>query len=284
MKFKKNKSGFTKKNQGSEFKKTGKTSEKVSAKKHLGQHFLENLSIAQQIVESLTGYDNYTQAIEIGPGMGVLTQFLIQNKKFKTYAIDVDVESVAYLKTHFPNFEKQMIFGDFLRTDIPKLVNNTSFAVIGNFPYNISTEILFKILDYKDLVPEVVGMFQKEVAERISAKPGNKSYGITSVLLQAYYSIEYLFTVHENEFNPPPKVKSGVIRMKRNTTKKLNCNEQFFKTIVKTAFNQRRKMLSNSLKAYISDNQKELDIFKLRPENLSVDQFVELTNMLETKA
>lgn len=253
----------------------------VKAKKHLGQHFLTDLGIAKQIVDALTLHEGYKHVLEIGPGMGVLTQFLKDNTNFTTYAIDVDYDSITYLKNHFPTLDKNIIYGDFLQMDLGLITNNEPFAVIGNFPYNISTEILFKVLDNKNLIPEVVGMFQKEVAERIAAKPGSKTYGITSVLLQAFYSIEYLLTVNENVFNPPPKVKSGVIRLTRNKTQTLNCSETFFKTVVKTAFNQRRKMLSNSLKPYLNDHIKSLEIFNLRPEQLSVEQFVELTNMLE---
>lgn len=253
----------------------------VKAKKHLGQHFLTDLSIAKQIVDALTLHEGYKHVLEIGPGMGVLTQYLKDDNRFTTHAIDVDFESITYLKNHFPTLEKNILYGDFLQMDLGLITNNKPFAVIGNFPYNISTEILFKVLDNKNQIPEVVGMFQKEVAERIAAKPGSKTYGITSVLLQAFYTIEYLFTVHENVFNPPPKVKSGVIRLTRNNTQTLNCSESFFKTVVKTAFNQRRKMLSNSLKPYIIDEIKHLDVFNLRPEQLSVEQFVDLTNMLE---
>lgn len=253
----------------------------VKAKKHLGQHFLTDLSIAKQIVDALTLHEGYKHVLEIGPGMGVLTQYLKDDARFTTHAIDVDFESITYLKNHFPAIEKNILYGDFLQMDLGLITNNKPFAVIGNFPYNISTEILFKVLDNKNQIPEVVGMFQKEVAERIAAKPGSKTYGITSVLLQAFYTIEYLFTVHENVFNPPPKVKSGVIRLTRNKTQTLNCSESFFKTVVKTAFNQRRKMLSNSLKPYINDEIKTHEVFNLRPEQLSVEQFVELTNMLQ---
>lgn len=253
----------------------------VRAKKKLGQHFLKNEEIAQQIVNSLTRRNEYRHVLEVGPGMGVLTKYLIQQKEYETHVIDIDRESIAYLKEHFPSLEKNIIEGDFLRLDLESLFPG-HFAVIGNFPYNISTEILFKVLDHKDRVPEVVGMFQKEVAERIAAKPGNKTYGITSVLLQAFYDIDYLFTVGENEFNPPPRVKSAVIRLRRNAVQQLGCDEKKFRQIVKAGFNQRRKTLRNSVKA-----------FKLRPEfaghkyltqraeELSVADFVVLTNMVE---
>lgn len=253
----------------------------VKAKKHLGQHFLTDLGIAKQITEALTLHQNYKYVVEIGPGMGILTQFLKDNTNFTLYPIDIDFDSITYLKKHFPTLEKNFIYGDFLAMDISLITNNNPFAVIGNFPYNISTQILFKVLDFKDQIPEVVGMFQKEVAERIAAPPGSKVYGITSVLLQAFYDIEYLFTVNENVFNPPPKVKSGVIRLTRNKVEKLACNESFFKTVVKTAFNQRRKTLRNSLRPYLTENTIALAIFDLRPEQLSVEQFISITNMLE---
>ncbi len=281
MKFKKHN-----RNQNLEKTSTFKRSEErskddVKAKKHLGQHFLTDLSIAKQITEALTLYQNYKYVVEIGPGMGVLTQFLKDNTNFTLYPIDIDFDSITYLKKHFPTLEKNFIYGDFLAMDISLITNNNPFAVIGNFPYNISTQILFKVLDFKDQIPEVVGMFQKEVAERIAAPPGSKVYGITSVLLQAFYDIEYLFTVNENVFNPPPKVKSGVIRLTRNKLEKLACNESFFKTVVKTAFNQRRKTLRNSLRPYLTENTIALAIFDLRPEQLSVEQFISITNMLE---
>jgi len=253
----------------------------VKAKKHLGQHFLTDLGIAQQITGALTLYQNYKYVVEIGPGMGVLTQFLKDNTNFTLYPIDIDFDSITYLKKNFPQLEKNILYGDFLAMDISHITNNQPFAVIGNFPYNISTQILFKVLDFKNQIPEVVGMFQKEVAERIAAPPGSKVYGITSVLLQAFYDIEYLFTVNENVFNPPPKVKSGVIRLTRNKVEKLNCNESFFKTIVKTSFNQRRKTLRNSLRPYLSENNIALELFNLRPEQLSVEQFITITNLLE---
>lgn len=253
----------------------------VKAKKHLGQHFLTDLTVAQNIVDGLTLAGGYKKVLEIGPGMGVLTQFLIQNNNYQTYLIDIDTESIIYLKKHFSSLGDKIIEDDFLNMDLKTITGKEPFAIIGNFPYNISTQILFKVLDYKDQVPEVVGMFQKEVAERIASEPGSKVYGITSVLLQAFYDIDYLFTVDENVFNPPPKVKSGVIRLTRNNKSKLACNETLFKTIVKTAFNQRRKMMSNSLKSFIPDEHKENPIFSLRPEQLSVEQFISLTSLLD---
>lgn len=262
-------------------KKDEKSKDDIKAKKHLGQHFLTDLSIAQQITNGLTLFGGYKYVIEIGPGMGILTQFLIENNHFELFPIDIDFDSITYLKKRFPSHTKNFIYGDFLNMDMDLVTNKNTYAVIGNFPYNISTQILFKVLDNKDQIPEVVGMFQKEVAERIAAPPGSKVYGITSVLLQAYYDIEYLFTVNENVFNPPPKVKSGVIRLNRNSVKKLDCNEGFFKTVVKTAFNQRRKTLRNSLRPLLSETTITNEIFNLRPEQLSVQQFISITNLLE---
>ena len=252
----------------------------VRAKKHLGQHFLKDLSIAEDIVNSLVQTDKYDTVLEIGPGMGVLTQFLIQRKNYTTFPIDVDRESIAFLVEKFPSLKGNIIYGDFLKINLNEIVNNKPFAVIGNFPYNISSQILFKVYEYRHQVPELVGMFQKEVAERVASKPGNKVYGITSVLLQAYYDIEYLFTVDEHVFDPPPKVKSAVIRLTRNSTEKLDCDEAFFKVVVKTAFNQRRKTMRNSVKVFLNEETKKQPILDKRPEQLSVEEFVMLTNLL----
>lgn len=257
--------------------------QKVKAKKHLGQHFLTDLQIAKDIVDALTLTKNYNKVLEVGPGMGVLTQFLIENDNYKTFPVDIDRESIGYLTEKYPQLKGNIIYGDFLRMNLEEIVGKESFAVIGNFPYNISSQILFKVLDYKDQIPEVVGMFQKEVAERVAAGPGSKTYGITSVLLQAFYSIEYLFTVHEDVFDPPPKVKSAVIRLIRNESQQLNCDPKQFKTVVKMAFNQRRKTMRNSLKSLIREEIKENEIFNQRPEQLSVEQFVNLTNLLYPK-
>jgi 16S rRNA (adenine1518-N6/adenine1519-N6)-dimethyltransferase len=252
--------------------------EAVRAKKRLGQHFLKDENIAKEIVDSLSG--NIHNIVEIGPGMGVLTQFLIEKKEYNLFVVEIDKESVEYLEKHFPVLKEKIIEKDFLKLDLTTLFSD-SFAVIGNFPYNISSQILFKVLDYKDQIPEVVGMFQKEVAVRIASKPGNKDYGILSVLLQAFYDIEYLFTVEPDVFNPPPKVKSAVIRLKRNTVAHLECDEQKFKQLVKTAFNQRRKTLRNSLKPFsFTDGFTQEDIFNKRPEQLSVEEFVFLTKGL----
>lgn len=250
----------------------------VKAKKSLGQHFLRDIDIAQRIVESLS--TNCSNVLEIGPGMGVLTQFLLTSETYKTLAIEIDRDSIEYLKGKFPAFSEQFIYGDFLNTDLALLYPDDKVAIIGNFPYNISTQILFRVLLYKNLVPEVVGMFQKEVAQRIAAPPGSKTYGITSVLLQVYYNIEYLFTVDEHVFDPPPKVKSAVIRLTRNNVEKLDCDEALFVRIVKAGFNQRRKMLRNSIKQFIQDDRFSHPFLEKRPEQLSIGEFVELTNSI----
>ncbi len=254
----------------------------VRAKKHLGQHFLKDEKIAEDIVKSLKHISHYKKVLEVGPGMGVLTKYLIAEAAYETHIIDIDRDSIAYLKKIFPALENKIIEGDFLKLDLNNLFNNEPFAVIGNFPYNISTEILFKVLDHKNQVPEVVGMFQKEVAERIAAKPKNKTYGITSVLLQAFYDIDYLFTVHEDVFNPPPRVKSAVIRLTRNAVQQLDCNEKLFKQVVKAGFNQRRKTLRNSIRAFkLKPEFLDHKYLTQRAEELSVADFVALTNMVE---
>ena len=253
---------------------------KVKAKKHLGQHFLTDLTIAKNIVEALSPTDKYKKVVEVGPGMGVLTQYLIEHKEYETFPVDVDRESIGYLAEKYPTLKGNIIYADFLKVDLNELIANEPFAVIGNFPYNISTQILFKVLDYKDQIPEVVGMFQKEVAERFAAGPGSKTYGITSVLLQAFYDVEYLFTVGAEVFDPPPKVQSAVIRFVRNKELKLNCDEKRFKSIVKMAFGQRRKMMRKSLKSLLNESNKDAAILIKRPEQLSVAEFVDLTNML----
>ena len=248
----------------------------VRAKKALGQHFLRDENIAQQIAESLTGYTPHV--LEIGPGMGVLTKYLLANPNLDFHAIEIDRESVAYLHNHYPMLH--VIEGDFLALDLGELFTEP-FAVIGNFPYNISSQILFKVYDNRDCIPEVVGMFQKEVAERVAARPGSKTYGILSVLLSAFYDIEYLFTVHEHVFVPPPKVKSAVIRLRRNAVQRLDCDEQLFTRVVKIGFNQRRKTLRNALRqlALPLDNI-PADLLALRAEQLTVDQFVQITQIL----
>jgi 16S rRNA (adenine1518-N6/adenine1519-N6)-dimethyltransferase len=252
----------------------------VRAKKHLGQHFLNDETVAENIVDSLTLHGNYSKVLEIGPGMGVLTKILFKKKEFETSVIEIDSMAVEYLRIHFPEIKNRIIQGDFLEMDLPAF-SEKPFAVIGNFPYNISTQILFKVYDNRQLIPELVGMFQKEVAERIASKPGNKSYGILSVLLQAYYGIEYLFTVDEHLFTPPPKVKSGVIHLRRNKNFQLDCDETLFKKVVKTAFNQRRKTLRNALKPITTKT--DLPFLSKRAEELSYLDFVELTNKIESK-
>lgn len=253
---------------------------KVKAKKHLGQHFLTDMSVCQRMTNSIE-IDSVKKVLEVGPGMGALTQFLLKREDFETHVVEVDRESVKYLNENFEDLKDKIYELDFLKVDLKELMGEESFSVAGNFPYNISSQILFKVLDYKDQIPFVVGMFQKEVAERIAEKPGTKKYGITSVLLQAYYDIEYLFTVEPHHFNPPPKVKSGVIKLTRNNVMKLDCNEKFFKQVVKLAFNQRRKTLRNSLKSLIHEGvNKEEEIFSLRPERLSVADFIRLSKLL----
>lgn len=251
----------------------------VKAKKNLGQHFLNDKNIAQKIVESLQA-ENIKNVLEIGPGMGVLTRFLLQNKAYETSVVEIDRESVEYLNQHFPELTERIISADFLRLNLHKHFQEP-FAIIGNFPYNISSQIFFKVLEYRNQIPEVVGMLQKEVAERLASPPGSKTYGILSVFLQAYYNIEYLFTVNEDVFTPPPKVKSGVIRLTRNKTEKLDCDEKLFTGIVKMAFNQRRKTMRNSLKSMItSDELKANPIFDKRPEQLGVAEFEMIVRMI----
>lgn len=249
----------------------------VAPKKHLGQHFLKDESIAKDIAQSLTG-NGYGKVLEIGPGMGVLTQFLLQDPRFETWCIEIDRESVAYLQQHYPQLQNRLLQEDFLKLNVQQHFTEP-LAIAGNFPYNISSQIIFKMLDHKEQVPELVGMFQKEVAERFNAKPRTKAYGILSVLLQTYYHTEYLFTVHEHVFNPPPKVKSGVVRVVRNQRQTLECPEGLYKDVIKTAFNQRRKTLRNSLKKFnLPDSLFGAHEFaKLRPEELGVDEFIALT-------
>ncbi len=254
--------------------------ENVKAKKHLGQHFLIDETIAQNIANSLS-LNNYKKILEIGPGMGILTKYLLQ-KEIETYVIEIDSESVEYLDQHFEKLNGKIISQDFLKFDINSIFNGEEFAIIGNFPYNISTQIVFKTLELRKQVPEFSGMFQKEVAERICSKKGSKVYGILSVLAQAFYHTEYLFTVDENVFNPPPKVKSGVMRMKRKENFELPCNEKLFFNVVKTAFQQRRKTLRNSLKTLsLSETLRKDSIFELRPEQLDFAEFIELTQKIQ---
>ena len=250
----------------------------VRAKKFLGQHFLTDEKIAERIVESLS--TDTPHVLEIGPGMGVLTKYLIKKEELDFHVVEIDRESVAYLHDHYPTLD--VIEGDFLQYNLTSLFQDT-FSIIGNFPYNISSQILFKVFDNRDKVTEVVGMFQKEVAERVAAGPGSKTYGILSVLLSAFYNIEYLFTVNENVFNPPPKVKSAVIRLRRNDIKSLECDEKLFIQVVKAGFNQRRKTLRNALRQLNMplDNVGE-EMLAKRAEQLSVAQFIEITKNIES--
>jgi 16S rRNA (adenine1518-N6/adenine1519-N6)-dimethyltransferase len=253
--------------------------EKVTPKKHLGQHFLKDESIAQAIADTLN-FEGYSDILEIGPGMGVLTKYLLE-KPVTTYVIEIDTESVAYLESNYPKLHGKIISKDFLKYNINEVFEGKPFAIIGNFPYNISTQIVFKMLELRHQIPEFSGMFQKEVAQRICEKKGSKAYGILSVLVQAFYDAEYLFTVDEHVFNPPPKVKSGVIRCTRNERKELDCNEKLFFQVVKMAFNQRRKTLRNSIKQLLKGNELPEKFTNERPEQLSVDDFIELTVFLE---
>lgn len=264
----------------------------VKPKKFLGQHFLKDLKIAQDIADTVDACPGIP-VLEVGPGMGVMTQFLVRKDR-PLKVVEIDFESVAYLRTHYPQLEENIIEDDFLKMHLERTFGRQPFVLTGNYPYNISSQIFFKMLDYKDLIPCCTGMIQKEVAERIAAGPGSKTYGILSVLLQAWYSVEYLFTVHEHVFNPPPKVKSAVIRMTRNATTDLGCDERLFKQVVKTTFNQRRKVLRNSIRPVLADADHKAqqegrqpkdhteflsaEIFGRRPEQLSVAEFVNLTN------
>lgn len=252
----------------------------VHPKKFLGQHFLKDENIALQICESLTLHNNYRQVMEIGPGTGILTQHLLASKNFQTTLIEIDREAYAFLIEKYPDHKNQIIYGDFLRYNLNSRFDEP-FAIIGNFPYNISTQILFKVFENRDMIPEVVGMFQKEVAQRIASPPGSKQYGILSVLLQAFYTIEYLFTVNEHVFYPPPKVKSAIIRLRRNEVASLNCDEKLFFRVVKTAFNQRRKTLRNALSSFRNEENNLSDpIFDKRAEQLGVEDFVGITRII----
>jgi len=252
----------------------------VKAKKHLGQHFLTDEKIAEKIANILS-VQNYTQVLEIGPGMGVMTKYLLK-KKYTTHVIEIDDESVEYLQANYLHLAPRIYNTDFLKVNLKDLFKGEQFAIVGNFPYNISTQIVFKTIENRTLIPEFGGMFQKEVAERICAQPGSKIYGITSVLTQAYYDTEYLFTVPPQVFNPPPKVDSGVMVMKRKENINLPVPDKLFKNVVKTAFGQRRKMLRSSLKSLkLSDNLRALDLFSKRPEQISVEGFIELTALIQ---
>lgn len=253
---------------------------KVKPKKALGQHFLTDETIAARIAATLDDYKGMP-VLEVGPGMGVLTKYLLDYGHDVT-VVEIDEESVDYLNQNFPSLHGRILGDNFLKMDLAKVMGDRQFCVIGNYPYNISSQIFFKVLDYKDLIPCCSGMLQKEVAERLAAAPGSKVYGILSVLLQAWYDVEYLFTVNENVFNPPPKVKSGVIRMKRNDVTQLGCDEKLFRTIVKTTFGQRRKTLRNSIRGLLPPGcvLPDLPVWGQRPEQLSVQEFINLTNVV----
>lgn len=253
----------------------------VRAKKSLGQHFLTDLSVAQRIAATMDTHRNQP-LLEVGPGMGVLTQYLLE-AGHDLRVVELDRESVAYLELNFPALQGRIIADDFLKLDLKKIYGDEQFSIIGNYPYNISSQIFFKVLDYKDQVTCISGMLQREVAQRIAAAPGTKTRGILSVLLQAWYDIEYLFTVDEHVFNPPPKVKSGVIKLVRNQVTDLGCDERLFKTVVKMSFGQRRKTLRNSLRGLLPKQSEVLDdiIFGKRPEQLSVEEFINLTRMIK---
>ncbi|NCC46405.1 MAG: 16S rRNA (adenine(1518)-N(6)/adenine(1519)-N(6))-dimethyltransferase RsmA [Bacteroidia bacterium] len=269
----------------------------VKAKKELGQHFLKDQEIAARIVQALmekAKENGIGSVLEVGPGTGVLTSFLVKESDISLKLAEIDNESVRYLRIYYPSLGDSLIEGDFLRMDLSGFFPG-QFAVIGNFPYNISSQIFFKVLEYRERVPLVVGMLQKEVAERLASPPGNKHYGILSVLLQAWYDIEYLFTVGENSFIPPPKVKSAVIRLKANNRKDLGCDQVLFKKVVKATFNQRRKTIRNSMKSLLSSmdatgkayeivKESNSNLLSLRPEQLSVEQFAELTNLIASSA
>ena len=250
----------------------------VTPKKSLGQHFLRDRQVAARIAGALTG-SGYSSVLEIGPGKGILTGYLLQRGFADFRVIEIDNESAYFLKKNFPEL-KDIIRGDFLKMDIDDHYSD-NLAVIGNFPYNISSQVLFKVLDHRDKIVEVCGMFQKEVAERICSLPGSRTYGILSILQQAFYTTEYLFTVPAHVFSPPPKVQSGVVRLRRNQVQKLSCDESLFFRVVKASFNQRRKTLRNSVRAAFRLKREDYKDFGLRPEQLSVDRFVELTNWID---
>jgi 16S rRNA (adenine1518-N6/adenine1519-N6)-dimethyltransferase len=254
----------------------------MQAKKSYGQHFLKHDSIAQRIAMSLQQAAQTGSVLEVGPGMGMLTKFLLANEHYTTYAVEADADMVEYLKKNYPELGQRLIFQDFMQFDPLSVFGEKPFCLIGNFPYNISTQILFKMLDYREHIPEMVGMFQKEVADRVVSKPDSKVYGITSVLMQAFYHTEYLFTVERGSFNPPPQVLSAVIRLSRKENFTLGCDEKMFRTMVKTAFNQRRKMLRNTLKPFFpAEVLMDDPFFQQRPEDLGWEAYCELVKKSE---
>ena len=255
----------------------------MKAKKSFGQHFLINEDITHEIAYSLTLKNAYEKVVEVGPGKGVLTKYLLE-REFGLFAVEADRDMVQYLNKHYPQLRDSIIPADFLKVDLNLFLKGEPFALIGNFPYNISSQILFKMLDYRDQIPEMVGMFQKEVAERVVAKPGSKTYGVISILIQAYYEGEVIIHVGPENFSPPPKVQSAVIRMVRKENKDIGCDEKLFKQIVKQAFSQRRKMLRNTMKAFLKDDPiLNEEFFKQRPEQLSLEDFIQLTKWVESK-
>lgn len=265
------------------FKEQGGNEGEVRAKKNLGQHFLKDENVAQKIGDTLN-YVGYDHVLEIGPGMGVLTKYLLK-KEAEVHVIEIDTESVAYLREHYPQLEERIYSEDFLKFDVASLFKGDQFAIIGNFPYNISSQIVFKMLELREFIPEFSGMFQKEVAQRICSKEGSKVYGILSVLVQAFYEADYLFSVPPSVFYPPPKVDSGVLRFRRKENFELPCDEKLFFRVVKTAFQQRRKTIRNSLKVFqLPEEIKEDSIFGQRPEQLSTSRFIELTLKIEPHA
>jgi 16S rRNA (adenine1518-N6/adenine1519-N6)-dimethyltransferase len=257
--------------------------DKVKAKKHLGQHFLKDKNVSRKIAQQFTHHRGVNTILEIGPGMGALTEFLMEDPTSDVWVMDIDLESIVYLQKNFPTLGTKILGDDFLKSDPNDHFHGKPFAVIGNFPYNISSQIMFRCLEYRNQVTEVMGMFQKEVAERIAIGPGTKTYGILSVLMQTYYDIHYCFTVDEHVFDPPPKVKSGVIRCTRNNRESLPCDEKLFKQIVKASFNQRRKTIRNSIRSLMVDSTIDHPLLLERPEQLSVDQFIELTLLVESQ-
>ncbi|MBQ2587353.1 MAG: 16S rRNA (adenine(1518)-N(6)/adenine(1519)-N(6))-dimethyltransferase RsmA [Bacteroidaceae bacterium] len=250
----------------------------VRPKKFLGQHFLTDLKIASDIADTVDACPDIP-VLEVGPGMGVMTQFLVKKPR-PLKVVEIDRESVPYLREHFPSLGDNIIEADFLQMNLEEVFDGKPFVLTGNYPYNISSQIFFKMLENKELIPCCTGMIQKEVAERMAAEPGSKTYGVLSVLMQAWYDVDYLFTVHENVFNPPPKVKSAVIRLTRNSKKELGCDEKLFRRIVKTVFTMRRKMMRNGMKQILGKNHALLadPVFNLRPEQLSVEEYIQLTN------
>ena len=253
----------------------------VKPKKHLGQHFLTDQNISRKIAQQFGSFQDCKTVLEIGPGMGAMTKFLLEDDSLDVWVMEVDSESVIYLHENFSQLQNKIIECDFLKYDLNKIFQGKPFAVVGNFPYNISSQILFRCIEFRNQIPEIMGMFQKEVAERVAEKAGSKTYGIISVLLQTFYDIKYCFTVGKNVFNPPPKVESGVIRLTRNQREHLPCDEALYIKIVKACFNQRRKMIRNTIKQFTQDRPFESRFLTMRPEQLSVEDFIELTLSVE---